>query len=194
MAKDWSLTQESFETLLDWLDSERESAGQKYETIRRRLIKIFYGRGCHDPEDLADETINRVAYKVKEFKEPYKGDPALFFYGIAQKICLEARRKKTEQTTDLTTNQISFYIPVLDEESDEYFLQRNCLNKCLVKLSPDDRGIVIKYYASEEQTNIEHRQRLAEQSGLSLSTLRVRAFRIRQRLQKCVQNCLQRKT
>jgi hypothetical protein len=46
MNKDWELSQEAFDALLDWLDSDREQAALKYETIRRSLIKIFTGRGC----------------------------------------------------------------------------------------------------------------------------------------------------
>ena len=65
MHKDWSLSQEDFDALLAWLDPEREQAGLKYEQIRGSLIKIFTGRGCTDPEELADETINRVTAKIK---------------------------------------------------------------------------------------------------------------------------------
>lgn len=188
MAKAFILTQESFETLLSWLDSDRDQAGQKYETIRCRLIRIFYGRGLADAETLADETINRVADKVKEIAQNYQGDPSLYFYGIAQKICLEARRKKPEVV--ISMNPV--YQPIIDEHSDEFHLRRNCLNRCLVKLSDDDRRIVVQYYASEEKTNIDHRYHLAEQFRLTVNTLRVRAHRIRQRLQKCVQDCVEK--
>ncbi|HEY7785163.1 MAG TPA: hypothetical protein VIB00_10575, partial [Pyrinomonadaceae bacterium] len=61
MNKDWVLTQESFDALLHWLDPQRDRAGLRYEEIRRSLIKIFACRGCAEPEDLADETINRVS-------------------------------------------------------------------------------------------------------------------------------------
>ena len=61
MKKNWVLSQKAFDDLLDWLASNREQAGHKYEAIRRRLITIFTGRGCCDAEDLADETMNRVA-------------------------------------------------------------------------------------------------------------------------------------
>jgi len=188
MREKWALTQDSFEMLLAWLAPEPETAGQKYETIRRRLIVFFYGRGLQDAEELADETINRVARKVNEIAEHYQGDPALYFYGIAQKIHLEARRKKPE----ISTNSEPIYQPVFDEHSDECLSRRNCLNKCLVKLPDEERGIIVQYYASEDQTNINHRHHLAQKLGLTPNTLRVRAFRIRQRLQKCVQNCLQK--
>ena len=64
MNKNWLLTKEAFDALLGWLDPNREVAGQKYEVIRRRLITIFSCRGCAEAEDLADETINRVASKL----------------------------------------------------------------------------------------------------------------------------------
>ena len=79
MNKNWSLSQEAFDALLDWLDSDREQAGIKYEQIRSRLIKIFTGRGCIGPEDLADETINRVTRKLKEIQNEFTGDRARYF-------------------------------------------------------------------------------------------------------------------
>src|SRR6266550_5419038 len=94
MNKDWVLTRESFDSLLAWLDSERDEAGRKYEEIRLRLIKIFVCRGCHEPEDLADETINRVSKKLREIESTYLGNPALYFYGVANKVHLEYLRRR----------------------------------------------------------------------------------------------------
>jgi hypothetical protein len=64
MVKRRTLTEESFESLLSWLAPERESAGRRYEDIRQALVKIFTWRGIPEAEDMADETINRVAQKV----------------------------------------------------------------------------------------------------------------------------------
>ena len=61
MKTEWILTKESFDTLLAWLDANPDAAARKYEQIRTRLIKIFVCRGCLESEDLADETIDRVA-------------------------------------------------------------------------------------------------------------------------------------
>ena len=66
MGRESDLSQEAFDRLLAWLNPNRALAGEKYEEIRRRLIKIFTCRGCTCPEVLADETINRVARKVKK--------------------------------------------------------------------------------------------------------------------------------
>src|SRR5687767_5895715 len=94
MKNQWVVTQQAFDRLLDWLDADRDSAGSKYERIRVRLIKIFTCRGCGEADDLADETINRVTAKLGDIVESYSGDPALYFYGVAQKVHLEYLRKK----------------------------------------------------------------------------------------------------
>src|SRR6266571_4389824 len=99
MKTDWVLTQDAFDSLLDWLNADRVLAGKKYEAIRLRLIKIFTCRGCPEAEDLADETINRVTARVEEVANTYEGDPALYFYGVAQKLHLEYLRKTQARQT-----------------------------------------------------------------------------------------------
>src|SRR5580700_5918445 len=56
----WTLTRESLEVFLNYLDADRERAGEKYETIRQKLLTLFRCNGCWTAEDLADETIDRV--------------------------------------------------------------------------------------------------------------------------------------
>jgi hypothetical protein len=73
MKTDLGLTQETFDDLLAWLDSNREVAGGMYEEIRSSLVKIFAWRKCGDAEGLADETINIVAHKVAHLKDTYEG-------------------------------------------------------------------------------------------------------------------------
>src|ERR671938_30866 len=61
-----ALTAEAFTKLLARLDPDRERAGEKYEELRRTLVKFFEWRGAPFPEDQADETFNRVARKLDE--------------------------------------------------------------------------------------------------------------------------------
>ena len=84
--KEWVLSQDTFDELLTWLNPNRDQAGKTYENIRQRLIKIFTYRGIAVAEDLADETINRVAKKVHEIRSTYIGDPALYFHGVARYV------------------------------------------------------------------------------------------------------------
>src|SRR5437764_6462297 len=97
MNKDWIMSEESFADLLDWLASDREQAGIKYEEIRSGLIKFFSQRGRSDAEDLADATINRVASRVKEIRKQVYGDPARYFYGVARFMLMEHVRRKQPQ-------------------------------------------------------------------------------------------------
>src|SRR5437016_12554129 len=65
-SRDDDINQEQFDQLLSWLSPDRNTAAEKYEWIRKRLIKMFVCRGSNIPEDLADRTVNRVARKLRE--------------------------------------------------------------------------------------------------------------------------------
>jgi len=180
MKKDWVLTQEAFDALLGWLDPNREVAAQRYETIRSRLIKIFACRGCSEAEDLADETINRVTTKLPEMEATFEGEPARYFYGVANKIHLEYLRRKPP--------------PVQPEPKIEYAeseLEYRCLDHCVEKLTTEHRELVLSYYQEDKHAKIEHRKLLASSLGIAANALRIRAHRIRASLQGCVKECLQ---
>jgi DNA-directed RNA polymerase specialized sigma24 family protein len=179
MNKDWILTQEAFDALLSWLDPRREQAGAKYEDIRLRLIKIFTCRGCLEPEDLADETINRVSKKLPDIQGTYEGDPTRYFYGVANKVHMEYVRRKPRP------------IPPVPDNSEDIEKEYECLEKCIEKLKPEHRGLVLDYYQEEKRTRIDRRKKLADQLGIALNALRIRAHRIRVSLYECVQNCVQ---
>src|SRR5262249_53598701 len=82
----WNLTQESFDRLLLWLDPDREQEGRKYELIRLRLIKVFNRYGWTTPEDLADESINRVARKIDFLLTSFVGSQEAYFVAVGQKV------------------------------------------------------------------------------------------------------------
>jgi RNA polymerase sigma factor (sigma-70 family) len=174
---------ESFDTLLGWLHPDRELAAKKYEDIRRRLITIFTCRGCAEAEDLADETFDRVTRKVCEVAVDYVGDPALYFYGVARKVHLEYTRKRQATHT---------LAPPPEPDSEETEEEYGCLERCMEGLTQDNRQLVLKYYQDERQMKIDHRRELAHQFGIGMNALRLRVFRIRAVLQKCVLECLQK--
>jgi DNA-directed RNA polymerase specialized sigma24 family protein len=181
MNKNWVLTKEAFDALLGWLDSDRDIAGHKYEDIRRRLVKIFSCRGCAEPEDLADETINRVASKLSAIESSYTGDPARYFYGVANKVYLEYRRRPIPEVE---------FPPATHDEDEDIEKEFECLERCMQKLTVENRNLVIEYYQDERQAKIDHRKALAEHLGIAINALRIRAFRVRASLQECVTNCV----
>src|SRR3982751_4869329 len=89
-----AINEESFESLLAWLDPNRETAGQKYEVIRAGLIRIFVSKGFSDAEDIADETINRVMKRLPEIRDTYVGERARYFHGVARFVIREMNRRK----------------------------------------------------------------------------------------------------
>ena len=189
MKKSWALTQDSFDHLLAWLDPDRDRAGRKYEDIRQRLIKIFVCRGCAQAEELADETINRVVRKVPDIAADYQGDPALYFYGVAQKIQFEYNRRDWPQTAardiDTQTVPAPAFTPTADD--DRAF---ECLEGCLDQLAEENRRLVVEYYQEEKRSKIDYRKRLAAELGIAVNALRIRAHRIRRALQECVEHCV----
>jgi DNA-directed RNA polymerase specialized sigma24 family protein len=177
--RNWDLSSEAFEALLRWLNADREEAGKRYEEIRRKLIRIFACRGCLESDLLADETINRVARKVEELAKTYEGDPALYFYGVANKIHLEQLKKAKQPTTQWQAT-----------DADEFEAEFSCLDHCMSKLPTDSRDLVLKYYDHGKNAKIEQRRMLAATLNIGLNALRIRAHRIHRTLHRCIHGCL----
>jgi len=175
------ITQEAFDKMLSWLDADREQAGKRYEKIRRRLIEIFASRGCREAEDLADETINRVARKSQDVAEGYVGDPAYYFYAVAKNILLEYWKVKPLPEVPP---------PPVPIPEDEHEREMACLKQCLGHLPEKGRDLIVEYYGEEWQAKIDQRKGLAERMGIAPNALRIRIHRIRAILKQCLEDCL----
>jgi RNA polymerase sigma factor (sigma-70 family) len=189
MVKLWTPSQEDFERLLNWLDpADRDRAGEKYEVIRQSLIQTFIWRGCHKPEELADETINRVMKKLPVVIETYENDPALYFYGIGRNVLKESYR---EVATYQPLNEPErLKVPNQGAESEQRERVFACLDACLEKLNENSRVLVLHYYEVQGIAKVNFRQNLAKEMGVATNALRVRVHRIRTQLQACVSACL----
>ena len=188
MTHERDLTPESFNRLLGWLSPDLEEAGRKYEEIRGRLIKIFTCRGSTSPEEMADETMTRVARRVVEIADDYRGDQALYFYGVARRVYLESVRKRW-----VAVPYDSREVIVRDarrDEKEEAERGYACLEQCMEKLVPRQRELILEYYQEEKRAKIEHRRELADNLGIALNALRIQVHRIRMVLQTCVADCL----
>jgi len=181
MFHDWDLTQEEFDRLLAWLHPNREEAAIKYEEIRRRLRKTLVARGCDAAAEIFDEAIYRVARKLPDLLLSYEGDPALYFYAVANLIHLEYRRHKVE------TEPISDSTPIPNAENVEENYQ--CLEQCLNDLPAEDKDLLMRFYRGDKQDKIIGRKNLAQEFGLTENALRLRLFRLRQKLALCIENC-----
>jgi len=183
MRKNSELDKDALEGLLSWLDLDPERAGQKYETIRAGLVKLLIHRKCSAAEELADEIINRVAMKVPQLRDTFKGDPAGYFYGVAKNVILEHQRntRRVEPFDDRLHNILR------SAPTDE--LAFECLESCMKKLTPVNRELVRRYF---DEGTPGQRERLAKSLGINKNALTVRVFRIMQPLKKCCFKCMQK--
>jgi DNA-directed RNA polymerase specialized sigma24 family protein len=180
--KEWQMTQEEFSKFLAWLHPDRDRAGETYEKIRHRLIKIFVSRTCTNSEELADETINRVVRKIQEIADNYVGERIPYFIAVANKIHLEYLRKKPVPQT----------LPLLESSSwaeEEY----DCLEECMEHLTQRSKELVLEYYREEKHEKINLRKQQADKLDIPLNALRIRACRIRAKLESCVIDCLRQR-
>jgi len=195
--KNWVLTQEAFDNLLALLDPDPQRAGRKYETIRKGLITFFECRGSTSPEDHTDDTLNRVARRLSEGKEIYAGNPASYFYGVARNVLKE--HWETSHSSDSLDNLAPAETPSDDPllieqqrtERQQTEQRLESLEHCLKTLLPGDRDLISEYYQGETSIKIQRRKVLAERLGIPLNALRIRALRIREKLEVCVEHRLQ---
>ena len=179
LAKTHVLKQEDFDRMLVWLDPDPELAGVTYEKIRWRLVAILASRGCTCPEELADETIDRVARRVVDIQTTYVGDKAIYFLGVMNNVHHEYLKRPALPCP-----------PAPDNDVEAKETTHLCLEKCLDKLSPNSRRLIEAYYSESKRAKIDLRKRIAAELGIGVSTLRLRALRIREKLQTCIEQCL----
>jgi RNA polymerase sigma factor (sigma-70 family) len=196
--REWALTPEAIDGLLEQLDSDRGRAAEKYEQIRQRLMKLFRWRGCLAFEEYADRTIDRVARLIAEGAEIQTPSPYSLFYGVALNLLKEHWResqRESEATNYLTRSQQAAEDPedlmAQEEERREHEARIACLRHCLGRLPPESLKLIKRYYADGDVLNKEQRKQTAAELGISVNALRVRAYRIRADVERCVRDCLE---
>ena len=172
----------AFRQFLNWLDEGTDSGGEKYLEMRRRLVAYFDRKNCVSADDLADETLNRVARRLEE-EGAYAGEaPARYCYITARFVFLEylrSDRRSEKSFEELPSADVDAKAGLLSGENGKENLL-DCLEECMAKLAPNDRGLIIEYYRGEQRAKIERRRTLAEGLRLSLNALSIRACRIPQ--------------
>lgn len=168
----WRLDREAFDRLLATFDADRASASDRYEALRRRLIDVFAWEGGETPEDLADETLDRLARRLSEGVSVEGPQVERYAFGIARLLLLESARAR--RTRESAAREL-----VAREPPDDSPDMLDVLGKCLEALPEVSRGLIQRYYAGE-------REALARSLGISMNALRNRALRIRQQLHDCV--------
>ena len=184
---EWVLTQAAFDGFLAMLDRDRDKAGEKYEYIRLKLLKYFQWCGSDAPDIDADETINRVTRRIYEGQDVY--NLTGYIYGVAKLVHTESLKRRShlrvlDEGSLLELSSIAVEAQVVNYQE--------CLERCLRRLSDEDREVITEYYRYRKTEKVDCRKRLAARLGISLNTLRVKMHRQRLNLEACVEKCLAR--
>jgi len=186
----WSLSESSFSSFLKWLDDGESSGGQRYLEMRDRLVWYFDRKNCLNPNDLADETLNRVARRLEEEGEIITDAPAKYCYTVARFVFLEHLRSSDTKTTPLDDINISYHRTDESGDAEMKELMLKCLEKCTSSLDTPSRNIILRYYLGDQREKIVNRGALAKSLGITANALAIRACRIRNKLEDCVSKCL----
>jgi DNA-directed RNA polymerase specialized sigma24 family protein len=186
------LTADAFTRLLDHLDAERDRAGEKYEQLRRTLIRFFEWRGAPYPTEHADEALNRIGRKLVEGIEIK--NLSAYSYEVARLIFLETTKGADSKRLSLESVNLHPATANLAEEVTNKELRLECLEDCLRAFPDESRELVLEYYRYEKRGQVDRRRALAERFGLRRDALANRVQRLRDKLQYCVTTCLRKKS
>lgn len=189
--KNWALTPRAFDRLLNWLNGGENSEGENYLEMRRRLIAYFDRKNCVAPDELTDETLNRVARRLEEEGGIDSETPAKYCYIVARFVFMEYLRETQKRVDALAEmrRQEPGHRSSGAEVSDGRETLLNCLDRCTSKLTSPNRDLIAEYYIGKERLKIENRRALAERLGITMNALSIRACRIRDKLEACVRQC-----
>lgn len=196
-----SLTEESWDNLFDFLDparpgkrgSDRDAVAEaRLLEITRKLVYFFAGRACREAEDLATETLLRVAAKCGELAGAGFGDRIAYFYGVGRNVLHEwLRDAKREWTNRESAGKDPTLLPTSNaQDRKDQEEEHRCLEHCMARLTRGARRLILNYYGADKAAKIASHRELAEQFGKSLNALRIEVHRIRNTLRRCVFECV----
>ena len=191
LKKHWTPSEAALRRLLEWLDAGMDSSGETYIDMRRRLSAYFERRLCDAPDDLADETLNRIARRLEEEGTLGAGPPGRYCYIAAKFVFLEyLRRVKRDAPVDIATDPRHLEAGLASPaDVDRREKRLSCLDRCLGALPDADRDLILEYYGAGEKRAADRRRDLAARYELSTNALAIRACRIRDTLERCVRSC-----
>ena len=174
------LSATAFDAFLRTLHADRDRAGEAFEALRERVTGLLEWWGTSRAAELADETLDRVARKIEDGAPIAEGSLGAYVRGVARLVFYESKRDRTDQLDESET--------LIESPPEDHESALSCLDECLSALQHDDRKLVLRYYDNGKRADV--RQRLATEKGMSMTALRIRTHRLRQRLEECVRTCM----
>jgi DNA-directed RNA polymerase specialized sigma24 family protein len=195
---DSGLNKEKFDRMLAWLHADQNEAVKQYVKISFKLFKYFERRlyldqfPCLDAEELADKTIDRVCLKMPHLADNYEGEPVKYFYGVAKYVYQEYTKDPDRGKKPLPDPPPFPPDPVDDPEQIQKELRHRCLEECMKHFSAEECDLLLRYFQDDKKAKIDHRKELAEKLKISLNTLRVRIYRLKETLEEYIFDCMKK--
>lgn len=177
-----------FDLLLAALDPDRDRAADKLLLLRRKLLKFFAWNKVPIPEDLVDETVDRVARRLHEGDIVRHRELGAYVHGFARVVLRESWSRP--RLIRIPPAALS-----VTPDAQQAVAERRsrCLDLCIGRLPPESRRLVLAYYQAENgAAKIASHRQLAAELGVSDGNLRVKLHRLRLELQGCLHACLGR--
>ncbi len=149
----------------------------KYKALVYTIaLKIL--RNNEEAEETAQDAFIKAYQSLSKFKRESKF--STWLYRIVYNAAISKTRKKVLQKVDLsneiidnyTTDEIKSNLIILEEGDKKKLIQ-----KIMSSLSPEENALITLYYYDENTT-----EEIAEIMGLSLSNVKVRLFRVRNKM------------
>jgi DNA-directed RNA polymerase specialized sigma24 family protein len=171
-----------------WLNPDPDLAASEYRGIRLNLISVFKSKSCHDPEGLADQTIERVVQTLPKYGDALPDNPLRYCFGVARYIHMEYRRSNEVTKNGGDPSGLSQH-PYDPAESEEDETLDSCLHTCLQKLDKEKRELFLRYYLVSPEVKSDLHQKMADEMGITLTALRLQILRIKEKLRSCINEC-----
>jgi len=179
--KDPEVNTSPFTALLNFLcPDDPDEANRMYLRLQQKLADYFRFKGMSDPENDAEDALERAGKKILE-GVPIP-DIDRFCTGIARNIVLERLRNQRREES-------AFRQFLENSQDDNSVVDKivNLMKPCFEKLPEEDRDLLHSYCkVPPGAPRAEHRLQLAEKLKLSISALRIRVTRLRRALERCV--------
>ena len=176
----------SLDILLHALHPDREQASHAYEALRSRLIRFFAWNQIETAEELADEALDRLMQRLSSTAADRRAEilePVKYAAGIARHLVQEHQRqiqRKRAVLESLMERRKS--LDAAERERKEELEMLSALEQSMQQIPIENRLLIERYYSAECRNQIQQRQQLAEDLGISINALRNRALRIRMEL------------
>lgn len=171
--------------LLDYLGIE--NGGERYEALRRAVMRYLEQRDVFASDELADEILDRVGRRIVMGEEVR--EIGGYCLGVARNVYLEWQRNPRSKS--LPIEELDNYpSPQSPTDETQHSSQFTCMKQCLQSVENDKQELLREYFRGKGGERIKRREVIASQLGVNQAALYNRVSRLMERLRQCKDNCL----